>query len=824
MASAGEHFVLYQALRNIVLARHFALGRWHRANLLSLTNHLQSLPAPLQALPEPERQLLRRWNVSEHEHENPLMLTAHLHAFLAVETLLGSPMAEHILGRSLDAVASLVPTSGPTMGYITRWDAAGTDRWHLDAQGRPARCSDFLIDDDGNYLHCVPASDPRHVALRRREALLALRTTRDADRIRDQHGNGVFWGYVDRRRRWEASMDEFSGLFGGWAVADKLVPQLRSRLRPQAIAVAQRLGGNGWTNIRPCGGFAARGGTGTMLAFEHPVDHWVKGLGRPAGAPAAMDFDAVLEAAGYWPVLAGPIAAHRAMAWAGTLVLGPLLLQLGGVAAALGGSILGAGVVIGPSTVGLISALAAHGDCFDLMNDGETQEPIIAALLSALEPAARWRAYLNFVGMSPGSKLIAGNFPPLLALLGVDDANSPVVPSYIDLIRARRAHVAPTEVTPWGLDSALATAVAVALGASDLLPVLVQQLDSRHDALVAAGRDAPIRSIGEGDSSHEAQDVVLALDYLAALALAWFHALRTPGAPAVIAPPSRAAWQALPEPVVPALVMRHLPEVRQAAAGSAPIPVGDWPLFSGGGDQPKQVFRRATLIPPVPPGPAWEYTYIVGRWMRDVPTGLVLQDGHDYQIEATGTVDGLGPAGGDPCDDARWPLHRGLDSGARQGALLVHLGGYVHIGEATARRRFLTWETMPLFLRINRPRADLASNDYFEVSVRIWGPKPATVPPGFIVEFVERELFRTGKRKGQPVRIAAIGGTHGNGERWILSVESAVELILDYGWRFRVRTASGPKLAVVGKRGARRYLRTVGDRSRSNNLRSLPEA
>jgi len=74
MATLAEHLALYDALRASILARHLALGRHHRANLLSLTNRLEPLSPALAARPPAEREVLRRWNVAEHERENPLMV------------------------------------------------------------------------------------------------------------------------------------------------------------------------------------------------------------------------------------------------------------------------------------------------------------------------------------------------------------------------------------------------------------------------------------------------------------------------------------------------------------------------------------------------------------------------------------------------------------------------------------------------------------------------------------------------------------------------------------------------------------------------------
>ena len=178
-------------------------------------------------------------------------------------------------------------------------------------------------------------------------------------------------------------------------------------------------------------------------------------------------------------------------------------------------------------------------------------------------------------------------------------------------------------------------------------------------------------------------------------------------------------------------------------------------------------------------------------------------------------MDRLGPEGGGPCDDARWPLHRGLDAAARQGALLAHIGGYVQIGPRSARRRYLGWAELPLFLRINHPSANRGLQEAFQATVRVWGPPPATVPVGAIVGCV-RYKSGPGRRA-----ISGIGGAHPDGRRWFVDTPTAIGLIRDYGHRFRVLSARGPRIVVAGR--GRRYLRSVGDGSRRNNLRTLPE-
>jgi hypothetical protein len=130
---------------------------------------------------------------------------------------------------------------------------------------------------------------------------------------------------------------------------------------------------------------------------------------------------------------------------------------------------------------------------------------------------------------------------------------------------------------------------------------------------------------------------------------------------------------------------------------------------------------------------------------------------------------------------------------------------------------------LPLFLRINRPTPERASGEFFEVTVRGWGPPPTRAPAGFVVEHVRWEQGDTARRQKTRLRIGGIGGTHGTGERWDLTVGEAIDLIERYQWRFRVRTPDGPRLVVVRGRGRRPYLRGVGDGSRANNLRNLPE-
>ena len=78
------------------------------------------------------------------------------------------------------------------------------------------------------------------------------------------------------------------------------------------------------------------------------------------------------------------------------------------------------------------------------------------------------------------------------------------------------------------------------------------------------------------------------------------------------------------------------------------------------------------------------------------------------------------------------------------------------------------------------------------------------------------------RRIGRLFAVAAIGGVNADGTRWELSRDEAVEAI-DVGMRFYVELERTVRVeVVVARRFLRRYLKTKGDRLRSNNLLRLP--
>ena len=119
MASPEQHEALYAALRAKVLARHFAISRWFRANHLSLWNVLEE-PAPeaTKDLDPEEIELLRRWNVVDHGRENPLLEAGKLFTALAVEFSLGYRESATPLVWGIETVTSLFPIRMGQAGWV----------------------------------------------------------------------------------------------------------------------------------------------------------------------------------------------------------------------------------------------------------------------------------------------------------------------------------------------------------------------------------------------------------------------------------------------------------------------------------------------------------------------------------------------------------------------------------------------------------------------------------------------------------------------------------------------------------------------------------
>ena len=256
---------LYGELRAALLSRHFALGKYFRANLFSLDNNLL-YPYPgkdaLGLLAEPE-QTIERWRIDERSHENALKDTGRVLTCLAIEHLLGRADSKVIIQETLKTLASLYKFSGNHFdGYIIRWDPATSDRWDIDPCGRPRSCKEFLIGSNGDYLYSTPLDDPRYTPM------LGVRTSPEQP---DGSQRDLRRDSLDLLRRWEPSMDEVVGLVQGYFMVHLLVDDqnIRSEVRRQLQNLGDYLAEYGYIMVRPGGGFAARP-SGHFPVVEYP--------------------------------------------------------------------------------------------------------------------------------------------------------------------------------------------------------------------------------------------------------------------------------------------------------------------------------------------------------------------------------------------------------------------------------------------------------------------------------------------------------------------------------------------------------------------------
>ncbi|HSI81491.1 MAG TPA: DUF3892 domain-containing protein [Solirubrobacterales bacterium] len=835
MADPAEHEALYASLRAKVLARHFALGRHFRANHISLDNHLTDLPEHLDHLPEEAKALIVRWNVTRHERENPLMEAGRLFAALSVEHHLGHPKSAAVLERGLETIGSLYPFTGDWAGSVVRWDPVTSDRWVTDAAGTPVANHDFLIGDGGGYAFCVRSDDHRSVPLRNEKTLGRLQRGGGPQAYMDRQKE-----FVDWHRRWEASMDELAGLVAAYSIVDRLVAPddqaIGDAVRDQVTRLGGYLADNGYFLLRRCGGINARGGTGALPAMELPFGLAFSRIAGDAFA-SRLGFKDAMDKAGYWENLDGPVARWVAAAYAGTVVVGGLIVvSLGPFAALVGGPLVaGAGAALSaaaaavvPSRIGTAVALYEHRDCFDVWKDDQAREVAFGYLMKEFPARTRFQIWME--GLEHGIGSHAANFPAFLGLATLDDGDSLVRDKLIPIVR---------DANPPELDasrpveeqvpdankfvSAFATAVAVVSGATDLEQRLLDQLDRRYD-LFAPEEDAPVVAGKDGP----VQKIILVLDYLAALALAWLHAERRAAAGSPVAtagfPVPPAGFSAWPEPTVPRVVLEHLPEVRRALLASRPLPAGDVDAFGGDVELSKPPTPAPALPPPASSTMVWERTYRVRESDRDVYTGITLEWGDEYEIEASGEIRAhplerkTGPEGLDDerVDDARWPLHAGIDpDNPRPYALLARVGGWFHVGAKLPRRRFLGPRPLRLFLRINDRRPGNGSGQ-LSATVRLWGRPRQVVVPERRIECVVRT--RPDGRRSR--RIEGVGGSGPDGTTWRLSTAEAV-LWADNGHEFVVGDDEVPVTTV--RSGKTRYLRTHADATTENNLLELPD-
>ena len=200
---------------------------------------------------------------------------------------------------------------------------------------------------------------------------------------------------------------------------------------------------------------------------------------------------------------------------------------------------------------------------------------------------------------------------------------------------------------------------------------------------------------------------------------------------------SMAAWPkaGVPKPHLETLLEAGLPIEAIQGTQSPQLQQGSYPLFNT-----PIVQRRSPPLRPAHPSANALLTdtrlTVRPTDRNDVASGVLLQPGQEFQINASGSIWGgalfdpwNSPAGQTRLiDDARWPLHTGLDSEqARAFCLLGRLNGYFFVGTHLPRMRFVYHEPRELFLRINDAGLGDGSGA-FEVRVRVWGQQSAPPP------------------------------------------------------------------------------------------------
>lgn len=537
MATSEELSALYGEIRAAMLTRHFALGRYFRANLVSTDNKLQFEGSKDDFPTDAAAQLLERWKIVDHDRENPLMTSGLLLTCLSVEHQLGRKSALPIINSALDSIDQLYKFKHDPhfSGYPIRHDAITSDRWNLTSDGKPSYCQEFLIDPGtGQYIYCTPLDDPRYDP----------RVPADEGNWDGELGAGSSERHC-RFRNWEPSMDELIGLTQGYANVYYLVHDFatRRKVREQANRLGAYLSRHGYLLVRPNGGFALRGASGVLPAsafFFCRVFQRITGHAYPPSA----SFETALERAGVgdqfkWPLrvwsVLGSLMAPTAITLAGAL---------GGLGIGLVSVLIGAiGLTLGPMFgyhIGRALALYIYRDRFDVKNDNSRGEFALAYLLSKI-PGLRQRFAVAMWFMAFTRDFSVG-FPPLMGLSALGDEDPSVAIAYQYWYKTRLALAGDHDYNKneffshcqgkddqgnykrclMGAKLPLATAVSFVLGNAAAKQRFDDDLQNMYERLNGVCQRNPelddVNGIGENH--------VLAFQYMTCLALAWLQAKR----------------------------------------------------------------------------------------------------------------------------------------------------------------------------------------------------------------------------------------------------------------------------------------------------------
>ena len=639
--------------------------------------------------------------------DNPLMLTGKLLIALAVEDLLGNAAAGEILVESLRSLKSLFAFSGDFAGYPNRWDPVSSWNWSdREHPGEPwvngplgRRSLDFLIDQDERYQLCTPNDDWRAARTPTQEEWASW----DADTHTAWHRR--YWTeYAKRLRDSDPSSDEIIGLFSGLSFCH-LVGSVEVQNRARAILqdLAEYLATHSYILVRPGGGFSSRGPALGLVASE-----WVftrvfdRVLLDPHAARA--DTPTVLRAAGVWTPIEANWVEYGVAGFVASLVpgLGALLALATGLVQAITTVItspLSTAAATSPIVLGQAAAILQNvrvtGCQLDMpatsttVGGGAGTELALAHILRQVDPVDRLRLY--FLGYASGVVSTTGfavGFVPYLGLCALGDDDATTRATYREMLALRELR----NVTGWGgftrigdlRQSAFGAAVALLLTADPVVPADDITVADMERALIAelsafragiANWDLRLPVPTERDTDHGAagQDRTEiadpAVEYLAALALAWLHARRRTDA----GKPLVDGFPTAPSPADlafdPPLDVRSKPPVPAATPAHPANPLAE----------------RVTIG--------------VGPLDGVVDTGITVHTLDDVTITATGSINaGLvfsgpsGPDGWDLMTDSSTYLLAG-DHVRRYGLVgrMGQFGAYFPIGAQLPRKRWY-WE------------------------------------------------------------------------------------------------------------------------------------
>jgi hypothetical protein len=695
MTTSDEHARAYGELRAAVLSRHFALRRYWRADLLSLVAGLAAGDDVRSS--SRADQVRQRWDVITRDRgENPLMMGGMLATCLAIEAGAGNRESLYALRGYLHTLRTLYPYVGDGFeGYAVRWDPYTSEKWE-ERDGAPVRCTEFISREGGGYWPVPP------------RGAVSLPPLEPTD---DQAAQDARYAFLAGYRSVELSQDELVGLVATYSVIHQFVDdrQVRTAVRTQAAALGGYLAGCGYHLVRPGGDFNARGPAGFTPALEHPYSRVFRRITGRAHA-SRVEFPGALQRAGVWEGMAGPYG------WASVLgVIGAPILDAIPVVhpllRAVVGTIADADVL---SAIELARAwqIAQHGDVFDVWDvkwgpddtidftDGTRLEFVLSFMLGKIPRQRRWEIVMAALGIF-GSRGNAQGFPQYVALTALGDRHPTVVAPYLRWFLQRQA-VEQRDGEPKFAGTALSAAIAVALGERTWETTLVERLEAAHDALrlshgsetwhdlwIAEGAERPFTDAY--DNAH------CALDYLAALAVAWFHERRlrgtaqpvtTPGFPTMPElrrlPPAR-----MPSEIVALVRAKQLPFAADALVdNSGTLFAADAPRKPAPRKVPADRSRVAGWARPTSRKPqVSRLTFNVSEASADVDTGIDVAPGDQLEFRAAGRIwAGViltgenGPNGWDRIEhSAAFPLHGEPDGFPF--ALLGRIQGYFFIGD-----------------------------------------------------------------------------------------------------------------------------------------------